>query len=83
MGGLGDEPANDSGEERINVEGAEVAARTVDVMPEKTENSSRLGPVNGSMVVCTALKLSVAFSRCLFTMGYESNGKGNIVSDED
>jgi len=82
-GGLGDESVNDAGEERIDDEGAEVAACTVDVMPEKTENSSRLGPANGSMAVCTALKLSVAFSRCLFTMGYESKGEENVVIDED
>jgi hypothetical protein len=57
----------------------EATARIVEVIPENTANSSRFGVANGSLVVRAALKLSAAFSRCLFTMGCGS--KVN-VSDE-
>jgi 4-aminobutyrate aminotransferase-like enzyme len=57
----------------------EATARIVEVIPEKTANSSRFCVANGSLAVRAALKLSAAFSRCLFTMGCERKG---VVSDE-
>ena len=69
-------------EEQANGEGVEAAARIVEVTPEKTANSSRFGVANGSLGVCAALKLSVAFSRCLFTMGCERKDGVSVEGDE-
>jgi hypothetical protein len=68
-------------EEQSNGKGVEATARIVEVTPEKTANSSRFGVANGSLGVCAALKLSVAFSRCLFTMGCEHKDVVSFQSD--
>lgn len=77
-GGLG----VDDTEEESNGKGVEATPRIVEVTPEKTANSSRFGAANGSLGVCATLKLSVAFSRCLFTMGCERKDVISVEGDE-
>jgi len=66
----------------VNGKGVEATARIVEVTPENTANSSRFGVANGSLGVCAALKLSVAFSRCLFTMGCKRKDVVSVKGDE-
>jgi hypothetical protein len=61
----------------------EATARIVEVTPEKTANSSRIWAANGSLGVCAALKLSVAFSICLFTMGCERKEIVSVDGDDE
>jgi hypothetical protein len=69
-------------EEQGNGKGVEATARIVEVTPEKTANSSRFGVANGSLGACAALKLSVAFSRCLLTIGCECKDIVSVEGDE-